>query len=71
VELRGLATRGLIAPTWPDQRDFSAADPPMWVWRLQYPEKFSTFNRMMNSQASLGFRHLRRIWNGHPGWVAV
>jgi hypothetical protein len=38
---------------------------------LQCREKLRTFNDMMNSQATLGFRHLRRFWNGRPGWVAV
>jgi len=39
--------------------------------RLQCREKLRTFNDMMNSQAALGFRHLRRFWIGCPGWVAV
>jgi hypothetical protein len=38
---------------------------------LQCPEKLRTFNDMMNSRATLGFRHLRRFWIGFPGWVAV
>jgi hypothetical protein len=40
-------------------------------WRLQCSAKLHTFMRMMNSQAALGFRHLRRFRITDPGWVAV
>jgi len=44
---------------------------PKVTKRLQCRENLRTFNDMMNTQAALGFRHLRRFWIGHPGWVAV
>jgi hypothetical protein len=43
----------------------------MQTRRLQCPGKFLTFNGTMNSQATLGFCHLRRFWIEFPGWVAV
>jgi hypothetical protein len=38
---------------------------------LQWPENLLTFNGLMTLTATIGFRHLRRTWISHPGWVAV
>jgi len=44
---------------------------PKLTGRLQCREKLRTFNDMMNTQVTRGFRHLRRFRIGCPGWVAV
>ena len=39
--------------------------------RLQWVGKLRKFSGMKTTRAAVGFRHLRRPWVRHPGWVAV